>query len=111
MSKNVAFDREIHGSCPINRFYKREGNISLGQSVLSQEGTQGHLFKSQAKKKAPKRSHPERKHAAARNVRPHEDRQDGPQFEPMPRKRTQHDRIKLKIAQVDQGKRGLKTGV
>jgi len=48
------------------------------------------------------------KHVAARSVRPYDDRQKGSQFEPMPRKRTQHDRIILKMPKVDQEKRGLK---
>ena len=48
------------------------------------------------------------KHVAARSVRPYDDRQDGSQFEPTPRKRTQHDRIILKMPKVDQEKRGLK---
>lgn len=48
------------------------------------------------------------KHVAARSMKPYDDRQDGSQSEPMPRKRTQHDRIILKMPKVDQEKRGLK---
>jgi len=49
------------------------------------------------------------KQVAARRVKPYDGRQDGPQFfEPMPRKRTQHDGIILKMPKVDQEKRGLK---
>jgi hypothetical protein len=48
------------------------------------------------------------KHVAARRVKPYGSRQDGRQFGPMSRKRTQHDRIILKMPKVDQEKRRLK---